>query len=69
MNQYKPGDLVYLISLQMPLLKTGSRKTKVIYIGPLVVYKIIDKFQYILMDDKGTILNGIFHCNFLKQNY
>ena len=69
MNQYKPRDLVYLISPQTSLHKTSSRKFKVMYIGPLVVYKIIEKIQYILMDIEGKILNGIFHFNCLKQAY
>ena len=69
MNQYKPGDLVYLILHQTSLLKTRSRKFKVIYIGPSVVYKIIDNFQYILMDIESKILNGIFYFNCLKQAY
>ena len=30
--KYKPGDLVYLISLQTSLRKTSSRKFRVIYI-------------------------------------
>ena len=39
----------------------------VIYVGPLEVYKIMDRFQYILMDIEGKILNGIFNFNRLKQ--
>ena len=53
MTQYKTGYLVYLISPQMSLHKTSSRKFKAIYIGPLFVYKVINKFQYILMDIEG----------------
>ena len=69
MNQYKPGDLVYIILPQTSLYETNSRKYKVIYIGLLFVYKIIDKFHYILMDIEGKILNSIFHFNHLKQAY
>ena len=59
MTQYKRGDLVHLISCQISLLETSSRKFRVIYIWPLVVYKIRGKFQYILIDIEGEILNGI----------
>ena len=48
MTQYITGYLVYLISSQTSLLKTSSSKLRIIYIGPLVVYKTIHKFQYIL---------------------
>ena len=51
----------------MCLLKTGSRKIKFIFTEPLVVYKILDKFQYIFMDIEGKILNAIFHFNCPKQ--
>ena len=34
MTQYKPGNLVYLMSPQTSLLKMGSRKFKAMYIGP-----------------------------------
>ena len=69
MTQYKLGDLVYLISHQTSLLKFSNRKCKAIYIAPLVVYKIKDKFQYILMEIKGKILNGISHFNRYKEVY
>ena len=44
MTQYKPGDLVFLISPQTLLLKASSTNFKVIHIGPIVVYKLKDKF-------------------------
>ena len=53
MTQYKPADLVYFISSQISLIIMSSRKFRVIYIAPLVVYKILDKFQYIPMDIEG----------------
>ena len=69
MTKYKAGDSVYLILSHTSLLKTRSRKFKFIYIGSFAVYKVIDIFQYILMDIKDKILNGIFNFNRLKQAY
>ena len=69
MTQYKPRDLVNLISPHTFLLKANNRNFKVDYIGSLVVYKIIDKFQYILRYIEGKVLNGIFSFNRLKQAY
>ena len=70
MVQYKPVDLVYLISPPTSLLKTSSRKLyTVFYIGPLVVYKIMNNFQYILLAIEGKIMNGILNVNRLKQEY
>ena len=44
--QYNSGDLVYLISPLTSQLRTASRKVMVKYIGPLVVYKIVDPHNY-----------------------
>ena len=63
---YKPGYSVCLILSNTCLLKTSCWKFRVIYRGPLVVYKIFDKFQYILMAIEGKILINIFH---FKKTY
>ena len=54
--QYNRGDLVYLISPLMSQLRTASRKIMVKYVGPLAVYKIIDKHNYLLMTSDGKLL-------------
>ena len=54
--QYNSGDLVYLISPLMSQLRTASRKIMVKYVGPLVVYKIIDPHNYLLMTLDGKLL-------------
>ena len=47
--QYNSGDLVYLISLLTNQLHTTSRKVAIKYVGPLVIYTIIDPHNYLLM--------------------
>ena len=54
------GDLVYSISLLMSQLRTSSRKLAIMYIGPLVIYKIIDPHNYLLMTLNGKMLRGLF---------
>ena len=54
--QYNSGDLVYLISPLTSQLRTASRKIMVKYVGPLVVYKIIDLHNYLLMTLDGKLL-------------
>ena len=54
--QYNSGDLVYLISPLTSQLRTASRKIMVKYVGPLVVYKIIDPHNYLLMTLDGKLL-------------
>ena len=64
--QYKGGDLVYIISPLTSQLRTNSQKIAVKYVGPVVVYKIVDPHNYLLMTLDGRILNGIFVHERLK---
>ena len=47
--QYNGRDLVYIISHLTSQLQTASRKVMIKYVGPVVVYKIIDPHNYLLM--------------------
>ena len=64
--QYQGGDLVYIISPLTSQLRTNSRKISVKYIGPVVIYKIIDPHNYLLMTLDGIMLRGIFEHERLK---
>ena len=63
--QYKGGDLVYIISLLTSQLRTNSWKMAVTYVGPVIVYKIVDPHN-LLMTLDGIILKGIFKHKRLK---
>ena len=52
---------MYIISLQ-----TSSRKVAIKYVGPLVIYEIIDPHNYLLMILDGKILRGLFKHERLK---
>ena len=54
--QYNSGDLVYIISPLTSQLRTNSRKVTIKYVGPLVIYKIVDPHNYHLMTLDGKIL-------------
>ena len=54
--QYISGDLVYIISPLTSQLRTSSRKVTIKYVGPLVVYKIVDPHNFLLMTLDGKIL-------------
>ena len=64
--QYNSGDLVYLISPLTTQLRTSSRKVAINYVGPLVVYKIVDPHNYLLMTVDGKLLRGLFEHERLK---
>ena len=64
--QYKSGDLIYIISPLTSQLCTASHKVAVKYIGPVVIYKIIDPQNYLPMTLDGTILRGLFKHKRLK---
>ena len=58
--QYSSSDLVYIISPLMSQLHTASRKVIIKYVGPIVIYKIIDPHNYLLMTLHGKLLRGLF---------
>ena len=64
--QYRGGDLVYIISPLTCQLRTVSWKIAIKYVGPVVVYKIIDPHNYLLMTLDGIILREIFEYERLK---
>ena len=64
--QYRGGDLVYIISSLTSQLRTNSQKIAVKYVGPVVIYKIVDPHIYLLMTLDGIILKGIFEHKRLK---
>ena len=64
--QYNSRDLVYLISPLTSQLRTASRKIMVKYVGPLVVYKIIDPHNYLLMMLDGKPLRELFEHKRIK---
>ena len=50
----------------MSQLRTASRKIMVKYVGPLVVYKIIDPHNHISMTLDGKLLQGLFEHERIK---
>ena len=64
--QYRGGDLVYIISPLTSQLRTNSWKIAVKYVGPVVIYKIVDPHNYLLMTLDGIILKGSFEHERLK---
>ena len=63
---YKGRDLVYIISPLTSQLRTNSRKIAIKYVGPVLVYKIVDPHNYLLMTLDGKILKEIFEHKRLK---
>ena len=50
----------------MTQLGTALRKVMIKYVGPVVIYKIIDHHNYLLMTSDGKILSGLFEHERLK---
>ena len=58
--QYNSRDLVYIISPLTNQLRMASRKVSIKYVGPLVVYKIVDPHNYLLITLDRKVLRGLF---------
>ena len=50
----------------MSQLYTASRKVMTKYVGPVVIYKIIDPHNYLFVTLDGGILRGLFKHERLK---
>ena len=57
---------MYIISLLTSQLCTASHKVAIKYVGLVVIYKIIDPHNYLVMALDGKILRGIFEHERLK---
>ena len=64
--KYNSTDLEYTISPLRSQLHTASRKVMIKYVGPVVIYIIIDPHNYSLMTLDGKILQGLFEHERLK---
>ena len=64
--QYNNRDLVYIISPLTSWLHTASIKVIIKYVGVVVIYKIIDPHNYLLMTLDGKVLRGLFEHKRLK---
>ena len=64
--QYNPGDLVYLLSPLNTQLRANSRKVSVTYVGSLVICRIVDPHNYLLMTIDGKLMRGLFEHKRLK---
>ena len=51
----------------MSQLRTVSRKNMVKYVGPLVLYKILDPHNYLQMTLDGELLQGLFEHERISQ--
>ena len=60
--QYNSGELVYIISPLTSQLPTASRRVMIKYVEPIVVYKIINPHNYLLMT-----LDGKFYEDYLSM--
>ena len=58
--QYNSGDLVHIISPLTSQLCTTSRKVAIKYIGPVVIYKVSNPHNYLLMTLNGKNFKRIF---------
>ena len=57
---------MHIISLLTSQLCTTSRNITIKYVGPVVIYKIIDPHNYLLMMLDRKILRGLFEHERLK---
>jgi hypothetical protein len=66
---FSNGSLVYLLAPNKSQLWTHNRKIKLSYVGPFIVYALINQNNCLLMDLYGTLMRNVFHIRRLKPAY
>lgn len=66
---YEPGQLVYLHKPDSSSLTANSKKFTAKYVGPFVVYQVLDSTHVLLADIKGRVLRDVFHINRIKPAF
>ena len=64
--KYRSRDLVYIISPLTSQLHAALWKVTIKYVGPVVIYRIIDPHNYLLMTLGGKMLREVFEHERLK---
>ena len=55
LHGFTVGEIVYLHQPSSAILRTGSRKIRCKFVGPLVIYKAISPTQFLIMSLTGEI--------------
>jgi hypothetical protein len=63
------GSLVYLLAPNKTELHTTNRKITLHYIGPYIIYAMLNGNNCLLVDLFGTIIRNVFHIKRLKPAY
>ena len=66
---FKRGQLVYLYHPLGADLQTGSQKIRSKFVGPLVIYMVLDANQYVLMTLDGDIFPNVIESTRLKPGF
>ena len=67
--QLKGGDIVYIISSLTSQVCTMSCKVAIKYVGPVVIYKIIDTHNYLIMILDGKFFKRTIQAQEIKTHY
>ena len=60
---FEVGQIVYMFQARGSVVKTGSRKIRCNYIGPLVIFKAVGPNQFLLMS-----LDGLIYPHLIEQS-
>ena len=66
---FRRGQLVYLYHPSGADLQTGSQKICSKFVGPLVIYTVLDANQYILMSLDGEVFPNVVEATRLKPGF
>ena len=59
---FEEGQIVYMYQARGSIVETGSRKIKCNYIGPLIIFKAVGPYQFLMF------LDGLIYPHLIEQS-
>jgi hypothetical protein len=69
MERLQKGNLIYVLAPERSNLYTQNKKIKLSYVGPFIIYEILDDNNILIMDLGGRLMKNIYSRRRVKRAY
>jgi hypothetical protein len=69
MEKLQKGNLIYVLAPERSNLYTQNKKIKLSYVGPFIVYELLDNNNILIMDLGGRLMKTIYSRRRVKRAY
>jgi hypothetical protein len=69
MEKLQKGNLIYVLAPERSNLYTQNKKIKLSYVGPFIIYEVLDDNNILIMDPAGRLMKNIYSRRRIKHAY